>query len=84
MLYHTATKATPMHDNDLPFAGLTVLDLSQGVAGPYAGMLLARNGANVIKLEPPGAGDWARNSARPGMARRPTPSLSTGANAASR
>jgi crotonobetainyl-CoA:carnitine CoA-transferase CaiB-like acyl-CoA transferase len=49
-----------MDDTDLPFAGVTVLDLSQGVAGPYAGMLLARNGANVIKLEPPGGGDWAR------------------------
>ena len=60
MLYHTPTEATLMHDTDLPFAGLTVLDLSQGVAGPYAGMLLARNGANVIKLEPPGAGDWSR------------------------
>ena len=34
-----------MHDDDLPFEGVTVLDLSQGVAGPYAGMLFARNGA---------------------------------------
>ena len=49
-----------MHDDDLPFEGVTVLDLSQGVAGPYAGMLLARNGADVIKLEPPGTGDWSR------------------------
>ena len=45
---------------DLPFEGLTVLDLSQGIAGPYCGMMLARNGANVIKLEPPGAGCWSR------------------------
>jgi crotonobetainyl-CoA:carnitine CoA-transferase CaiB-like acyl-CoA transferase len=49
-----------MHDDDLPFEGVTVLDLSQGVAGPYAGMLLARSGADVIKLEPPGTGDWSR------------------------
>src|SRR6185295_3693197 len=46
---------------DKPFAGLKVIDLSQGVAGPYCAMLLAQYGANVIKVEPPGVGDWARN-----------------------
>jgi crotonobetainyl-CoA:carnitine CoA-transferase CaiB-like acyl-CoA transferase len=45
---------------DAPFAGLKVVDLSQGVAGPYCGMLLAQHGANVIKVEPTGEGDWAR------------------------
>ena len=48
-----------VHD-DLPFEGVKVLDLSQGVAGPYCGMHFARNGADVIKLEPPGAGCWSR------------------------
>jgi len=47
-------------DKDLPFEGLKVLDLSQGIAGPYCGMHLARNGADVIKVEPPGAGCWSR------------------------
>jgi crotonobetainyl-CoA:carnitine CoA-transferase CaiB-like acyl-CoA transferase len=42
-----------------PYAALRVLDLSQGLAGPYCGMLLAHYGADVVKLEPPG-GDWAR------------------------
>jgi crotonobetainyl-CoA:carnitine CoA-transferase CaiB-like acyl-CoA transferase len=46
---------------DHPFAGLKVIDISQGVAGPYCAMLLAQYGANVIKVEPPGVGDWARN-----------------------
>jgi crotonobetainyl-CoA:carnitine CoA-transferase CaiB-like acyl-CoA transferase len=46
--------------NDLPFEGVKVLDLSQGIAGPYCGMHLARNGADVIKVEPPGAGCWSR------------------------
>jgi crotonobetainyl-CoA:carnitine CoA-transferase CaiB-like acyl-CoA transferase len=41
------------------YAGLRVLDVSQGFAGPYCGAILARNGASVIKVEPP-AGDWAR------------------------
>jgi crotonobetainyl-CoA:carnitine CoA-transferase CaiB-like acyl-CoA transferase len=49
---------------DAPFAGLKVVDLSQGVAGPYCGMLLAQHGANVIKVEPTGEGDWARTLGR--------------------
>ena len=40
--------------------GLRVLDLSQGIAGPYCGDILQQQGAEVIKVEPP-AGDWARN-----------------------
>src|SRR5215212_4740524 len=43
-----------------PYAGLKVVDLSQGVAGPYCAMLLAQYGANVIKVEPIDPGDWAR------------------------
>jgi crotonobetainyl-CoA:carnitine CoA-transferase CaiB-like acyl-CoA transferase len=48
---------------ELPYAGLTVLDLSQGVAGPYCGSILALQGADVIKVEPP-AGDWCRSLGR--------------------
>lgn len=40
-------------------SGLTVLDFSQGVAGPHATLLLALQGANVIKIEPL-EGDWGR------------------------
>ena len=39
--------------------GIRVLELSQGVAGPHAGKLLAEYGANVLKVEPP-AGDESR------------------------
>lgn len=49
-----------MTHDDLPFEGVKVLDLSQGIAGPYCGMHLARNGADVVKLEPPGTGCWSR------------------------
>jgi len=45
---------------EAPFAGLKVVDLSQGIAGPYCAMLLAQYGADVIKVEQPGEGDWAR------------------------
>jgi crotonobetainyl-CoA:carnitine CoA-transferase CaiB-like acyl-CoA transferase len=45
---------------DAPFAGLKVVDLSQGIAGPYCAMLLAQHGANVIKVEGVGDGDWSR------------------------
>lgn len=41
------------------YAGLRVLDVSQGFAGPYCGAILARGGASVVKVEPP-TGDWAR------------------------
>jgi crotonobetainyl-CoA:carnitine CoA-transferase CaiB-like acyl-CoA transferase len=34
--------------------GIDVLDLSWGISGPMAGMLLADNGARVTKIEPPG------------------------------
>ena len=43
------------------FDGIRVIDFTQGRAGPYAGMLLAEQGADVIKVEPP-AGDRARGT----------------------
>ena len=42
-------------------ADLRVLDLSQGVAGPFCAKLMADFGADVVKAEPP-EGDWARTS----------------------
>jgi crotonobetainyl-CoA:carnitine CoA-transferase CaiB-like acyl-CoA transferase len=45
--------------------GVTVLDLSQGISGPIAGMLLSDHGASITKVEPPG-GDRFR--ALPGSA----------------
>ena len=42
--------------------GLKVLDLSRGIAGPMAGMLLSDHGAQVTRIEPPGGDPFARHS----------------------
>ncbi|MFC5608093.1 CaiB/BaiF CoA transferase family protein [Variovorax soli] len=41
--------------------GLRVIEMGQLIAGPFAGKTLAEFGADVIKIEPPGAGDPLRN-----------------------
>ena len=43
-----------------PLDNVTVIDLTHALAGPICSTMLADYGANVIKLEPPGAGDLAR------------------------
>jgi len=48
----------------LPLAGLTVIDFGQIFQGPYATFLLAKGGADVIKVEPPG-GEPLRRRALP-------------------
>ena len=48
-------------DMTRPLEGLTVLEFSQFLSGPYAGLRLADLGARVIKIERPEVGDLCRN-----------------------
>ena len=56
---HEGTRLPPRSGPAGPLSGLRVLDLSAYIAGPYGCSLLADQGAEVIKIEPP-SGDNLR------------------------
>jgi crotonobetainyl-CoA:carnitine CoA-transferase CaiB-like acyl-CoA transferase len=58
-----------------PLAGFRIIDVTQMVSGPMATMLLADQGADVVKIEPPGTGDLTR--ALGGGSRKMTPIFAT-------
>ena len=49
-----------MSKNSRPLDGIRVLEVGQLLAGPFTGSILGYYGAEVIKVEPPGAGDPLR------------------------
>ena len=44
-----------------PLAGIKVIEIAQGVAGPHSGRMMGALGAEVIKVELPDLGDWTRS-----------------------
>lgn len=44
-----------------PLAGITVLEIGHSIAAPVTGMILGELGADVVKLESPGKGDYCRD-----------------------
>ncbi len=51
---------TTISENQLPLAGVRVVEFCQVAAGPFCGMLLADMGAEVVKVEHPSGGDSLR------------------------
>jgi crotonobetainyl-CoA:carnitine CoA-transferase CaiB-like acyl-CoA transferase len=47
--------------NRLPLSGVRVLECASVIAGPYSSYMLALLGAETIKIERPGQGDWMRS-----------------------
>jgi crotonobetainyl-CoA:carnitine CoA-transferase CaiB-like acyl-CoA transferase len=59
----SSTRNFPMNtgSHPRPLDGIRVLEMGQLIAGPFAGCMLGYFGAEVIKIEPPGAGDGLRS-----------------------
>ena len=66
--------------SDGPLAGITVLDLTRVLSGPYCTMLLADMGARVIKVEHPDRGDDTRHWGPPFVGRESAYFLSVNRN----
>src|SRR3989442_3678886 len=69
---HVLSLRPPRADPDtmtaLPLAGIKVVEIAQNLAGPFAGEILARLGADVVKVERPDGGDDARGWGPPFLA----------------
>ena len=63
-----------------PLEGITVLDLTRALSGPYCTMLLADSGARVIKIEQPGKGDDTRGWGPPFLGKESAYFLSVNRN----
>ncbi|KAK7961012.1 CAIB/BAIF family enzyme [Apiospora saccharicola] len=57
----TSSTPNPADKSHFPLHGITVVSLEQAIAAPFCTRQLADQGARVIKIERPGAGDFARS-----------------------
>src|SRR5205085_4544329 len=62
---HTAWPSEELEMGERVFDGLKVIDCASFIAGPAAATVMSDFGAEVIKIEPPGAGDPYRRRATP-------------------
>ncbi len=61
-----SARARPQGEQaSLPLSGITILDLTRLLPGPACTMHLQKLGATIIKIEPPGEGDYARRLGLP-------------------
>jgi crotonobetainyl-CoA:carnitine CoA-transferase CaiB-like acyl-CoA transferase len=51
-----------IEEKELPLKGLRVLDFGHYLAGPTVGMILADQGAEVIRIDPPGGPRWVNHA----------------------
>jgi crotonobetainyl-CoA:carnitine CoA-transferase CaiB-like acyl-CoA transferase len=60
-----------------PLAGVTVVENASYISGPFAGLLLAELGADVVKVEAPGSGDPFRRCGGTSPGRRTRPQFAS-------
>jgi crotonobetainyl-CoA:carnitine CoA-transferase CaiB-like acyl-CoA transferase len=75
-----AKKAKPVRNSNPPLSGVRVIDLTRAMAGPFCTMMLADLGAEIIKVEPPPAGDETRSWGPPFIDKESTYFLSVNRN----